>query len=407
MNAASFREDLFGHQSAGRATRREALLRSVDRLEADPLAGMPSALREADPRQLRVVLFGTTVYADIVMLAARPRRIQVIAAVDDFRPDADYSGLPVIKSGACRALVPGSGPLVAIITGRSDRSIRFFQRLADECGIPMLSFEQAVRLFGMEPHIDHRVADWGPEIVSRRDEFLALGDRMTDDYSRETLYGVLLFHLTGDMEWIHDVNRPYSTLYFRSGLFVPGAGERFVDCGASIGESTGGLMALTRGKVGRVWMIEPDKFNHERLEAQMAGEWSGARDRMSLHKVAIGAEPGVIPFNHVGGHSGSISVGAPAYGDVDTVDIARIDDIVDAPPTFVKMDIEGAEGDALKGAARCIRTARPTLAISAYHRKSDLLDLTGYIDSLGCDYRIGLRHHTEDRYDTCLYFMPA
>lgn len=42
--------------------------------------------------------------------------------------------------------------------------------------------------------------------------------------------------------------------------------------------------------------------------------------------------------------------------------------------------------------------------LSAYHRAADLLDMPRLIDTLVPDYRIGLRHHTEDRWDTCLYF---
>ncbi|MFW9485628.1 hypothetical protein ACE8GQ_10055 [Xanthomonas euvesicatoria pv. euvesicatoria] len=68
------------------------------------------------------------------------------------------------------------------------------------------------------------------------------------------------------------------------------------------------------------------------------------------------------------------------------------------------MDIEGAELGALRGASAHIATGRPTLAISAYHRSSDLLDLVDAIENIRDDYRIGLRHHTEDRWDTCLHF---
>jgi hypothetical protein len=87
------------------------------------------------------------------------------------------------------------------------------------------------------------------------------------------------------------------------------------------------------------------------------------------------------------------------------VRIERIDDIVDDKPTIIKMDIEGFELPALKGAAATIRDARPKLLVSAYHRSTDLLEIPNYIDSIAPDYRIGLRHHTEDRWDTCLYFF--
>ncbi|MGW8346832.1 FkbM family methyltransferase, partial [Xanthomonas axonopodis pv. khayae] len=86
------------------------------------------------------------------------------------------------------------------------------------------------------------------------------------------------------------------------------------------------------------------------------------------------------------------------------VDVFPIDDVIDDAPTFIKMDIEGSELSALKGAQGAISQCKPKMAISAYHRATDLLDLSDFALSLNPDYRIGLRHHTPDRWDTCLYF---
>ena len=113
-----------------------------------------------------------------------------------------------------------------------------------------------------------------------------------------------------------------------------------------------------------------------------------------------------MPFNHVGGHGGSIASQTHAYGEIGEVKIEPVDAIVDRPPTLIKMDIEGAELDALKGARRSIIEGRPVMTISAYHRATDLIDLPDFVLGLDRGYRIGLRHHTEERWDTCLYFLP-
>jgi hypothetical protein len=88
------------------------------------------------------------------------------------------------------------------------------------------------------------------------------------------------------------------------------------------------------------------------------------------------------------------------------VDVRAIDDIIDIPSTLIKMDIEGSELSALQGAREAIIKGKPVLTISAYHRATDLIDLPNYVESIAEDYRIGLRHHTEERWDTCLYFLP-
>ncbi len=52
------------------------------------------------------------------------------------------------------------------------------------------------------------------------------------------------------------------------------------------------------------------------------------------------------------------------------VECIPIDDLAPAAdPTFIKMDIEGAELDALAGARRSIQTHRPILSISVYHKQ--------------------------------------
>jgi hypothetical protein len=63
----------------------------------------------------------------------------------------------------------------------------------------------------------------------------------------------------------------------------------------------------------------------------------------------------------------------PAADGGTEIEVTTIDDVVgEERVMFIKMNIEGAEIDALKGATRTIRRWRPKLAISAYHRPSDL-----------------------------------
>jgi hypothetical protein len=107
----------------------------------------------------------------------------------------------------------------------------------------------------------------------------------------------------------------------------------------------------------------------------------------------------------MGGHGGFVlQVAQPGEGSQDFVPLVRLDDVVDGEPTFIKMDIEGSELGALKGASNLIQRCKPKLAVSAYHRASDLIDLSEYVLSLRPDYNVGLRHHTILRWDTCLYF---
>ena len=59
-------------------------------------------------------------------------------------------------------------------------------------------------------------------------------------------------------------------------------------------------------------------------------------------------------------------------------------------PTFIKMDIEGAEKEALIGAEQIIRCHKPKLAICVYHKPEDIYVLPELINSFREDYRFYL-----------------
>ncbi len=302
----------------------------------------------------------------------------------------------------------GRKDIVAINCARYDVGIRHFEMLCLRAGVDVLNVEQAHR--ALRPAgLDYRLADHLPTIVANAARYAALEERMADEYSKETLRRVLLFHLTTNKEYYRHVERPYETLYFRSGLFEVTAAEQFVDCGASIGESISGLLGIAGHDCKRAWLFEPDRFNGEtlaRLLGKLAQLPTGVANRISLHRVAVGDKVERMRFAHYGGHGGSVLPGSSISNAAvqDLVDVVRLDDVVDGAPTFIKMDIEGSELAALRGAADLIEKHKPRLAISAYHRATDLVDLTEYVLSLRPDYKIGLRHHTPIRWDTCLYF---
>ncbi|MEO5355657.1 MAG: FkbM family methyltransferase, partial [Magnetococcus sp. XQGC-1] len=94
---------------------------------------------------------------------------------------------------------------------------------------------------------------------------------------------------------------------------------------------------------------------------------------------------------------------------VDSGDIplASIDDLV-ANGTihrvdFLKMDVEGAEMSALKGAESTIRTFKPKLAICLYHKPEDLYTVSEWIEALDLGYRLYLDHHTTVLWESVLY----
>jgi FkbM family methyltransferase len=73
---------------------------------------------------------------------------------------------------------------------------------------------------------------------------------------------------------------------------------------------------------------------------------------------------------------------------------------------FIKMDIEGAEFPALKGAEQTIKSYRPKLAISLYHQISDFITIPRYLYELNLGYDFYLEHHTIYQNETVLFAIP-
>ena len=70
---------------------------------------------------------------------------------------------------------------------------------------------------------------------------------------------------------------------------------------------------------------------------------------------------------------------------------------------FIKMDIEGAEINALKGSERTIICNRPNLAICVYHKPEHLFEIIFYLNSLNLGYKFYLGHHRDNEFSTVLY----
>ena len=92
-------------------------------------------------------------------------------------------------------------------------------------------------------------------------------------------------------------------------------------------------------------------------------------------------------------------------GAIAVVKLDSLPDCQDA--TWIKMDIEGAELPALKGAEEIIRRNHPKLAICIYHSDEDMIQIAEYIHGIVPDYKFYVRHHYPvPLYETVLYAIP-
>lgn len=89
---------------------------------------------------------------------------------------------------------------------------------------------------------------------------------------------------------------------------------------------------------------------------------------------------------------------------VEEIETVALDDVLAGKRiTFIKMDIEGAEYEALIGARKLIMENRPRMAISVYHKFEDFVTLANLVLEMHPDYRIAFRHYGFDELETIMY----
>lgn len=194
--------------------------------------------------------------------------------------------------------------------------------------------------------------------------------------------------------------RNSSSQYFD--VFVPHEQETFVDCGCYDGSTAyrfAGWCAEGGMTYDKIWSFEPDAGSYEKCKRILH-----SLEHCKLFPYGISDKNGTVSFMANGHENARIARKSDNKEGLQTIDVICLDEFLkNERVTFIKMDIEGAEYDALKGSARIIREQKPRLAISAYHSLDHIIEIPELLLSLRPDYRFYLRHYSMLANEIVLY----
>ena len=118
-----------------------------------------------------------------------------------------------------------------------------------------------------------------------------------------------------------------------------------------------------------------------------------------LYQYGVWSSSDILRFNARGDSASYIAENGQTE-----IPVKSLDDVIwKDSPTFIKMDIEGAEIEALRGSRRIIEEFRPKLAICIYHRPEDLFEIPLLIRKMRKDYRLLVRQYSNSRFETVCY----
>lgn len=210
---------------------------------------------------------------------------------------------------------------------------------------------------------------------------------LADDYSREVFEKILYFRMIDDT--IKIPTEPQIKQYFEYNFFSPEVDEVFVDCGAFNGISLKTFLQENENKFKKYYGLEPDEKNYEKLCNYVAELSETIKRKIILKQVAAYDSEKSMKFYALQGPGSFITDIGTCIVNTDTIDNVVKGEKV----SFIKMNIEGSELQALNGAKETIKRNMPRLAIAGYHKTWDLWEIPLLIHKMGTKYRFYLRSY--------------
>ena len=229
------------------------------------------------------------------------------------------------------------------------------------------------------------------DIKAHRDDFCNAYEAFDDDQSRKEYIDFILQKIYGFYNKTH-----HKEQYFDEELVRMNENEVYVDIGAYNGDSIRVFIEHAKNCYKKIYAFEMDANNYNKLKKNS----SNIRDCICINK-GIGGRRESLKANIEGNTTSHISDKGPCEVEVDT-----IDNLIDEKITFIKMDIEGFELQALNGAKQAIENYKPKLAVCAYHKIEDLWMIPEYLKKAACGkYRIYFRNYHNSSSESVLYAL--
>lgn len=233
-------------------------------------------------------------------------------------------------------------------------------------------------------------------ILDQTDALAAALDCMDDAISQRCMLDIVAFRLglnTGYGSFRHTEKQYFNPITLSN---LQDKALQFVDGGAYNGDTYLELCSLAEVKMA--YLFEPDAANFAQLTRLVA---QTGRTAQCL-PLGLADAYRILNFNTGSGEGAAIS----AYGNAHIAVTALDDVLAGCTVDFIKLDVEGAELQAIQGARKLIQRSRPVLALSLYHCPQDIWELPLALADLCEDYCFHVRQHYFNSFDSVLYAVP-
>ncbi|WP_413701363.1 FkbM family methyltransferase [Psychromonas sp. KJ10-10] len=316
------------------------------------------------------------------------KEIPIAGYIDDFTNDSILDGLPIFKM---QDISSQTNSVIVNCILCTKPSTALNRALEQGCS-NIINLTDLLK-FNANLTIPDFVKEMRNDFVNSNKKWRNVYEHLEDEESKKVFNDLISYRLTADISYLNNYSFRPLEQYFEP--FMDYNDEVFVDAGGFTGDTTE-QFCKRYPNYKKVYLIEPSIKNMQQ-----------AKDRLinysNITYISKGVSNKVEQLNF-SSNSGSAS-SVCENGNV-VIDVAPIDLLINETVSFIKMDLEGWEINALEGARKHIFLDHPKLAIVAYHKADDFWKIYDFIMGIRNDYKVFIRHYTEGWSETVMYFLP-
>lgn len=219
------------------------------------------------------------------------------------------------------------------------------------------------------------------EFIEKNADKINAVHSLFEDESKRIFEGCINFMFGGELETLASVTSEKVEVF--ENVLKLNSSESYLDLGAYRGDTVEEFLHYCGGGYESITALEPDRRTFRKL-----CDYLENIPRSTAYQKAVYNEITTLKFSSKAGRQSTISEKG------EEIETATVDKLFkNKKVTYIKMDVEGAEKEAIEGAKTTLKEQKPKLNIALYHRSADIFDLPLKISEINPDYKFHIRRH--------------
>jgi len=240
------------------------------------------------------------------------------------------------------------------------------------------------------------ICDFKEDFTKNYEQYKKVYNLLEDEKSKEIFEKVLNFKISFDYNFMAGFTNNHTEQYFDKEIIPKIDNIIFLDGGGYVGDTLPNIID-NFPNFKKIYLIEPNTLHINIAKRDF-------ENIKNIEFINCGLGCSKTKYTKIENIANNCNHNYQAEN-IDTIDNI-LKEKIDFQLDFIKLDIEGAEQDAIDGAVNTIKKHHPILAICIYHKAQDWYKVPQKVLNIHSQYKIYIRHYMEGIYETVMYFIP-